>query len=372
LFAIARGNDVQAEEKDSWKMAGKNSKSDIFQIWTDGKNLPTQNFDIQPLQTSRSLQELLSGCTNPWDTSLQERQTMKSHWEKQVNDSRWDEFQSCMKKFTDQNGYLRTQYREFDRRCLVKAHVIGVTTTGLAANSRLLRSLGSKVLICEEAAEVLEAHLITALLPTIEHAILIGDHEQLRPHISKHELSMECDKPEKFGLDESLFERLVKEKFKGAKMPIAKLYTQRRMHPSIAALVKDTLYPELENDPRTNRFPEVAGMRKRLFWLDHQNHENAGGLMEISKSNEYEAKMVLSLVRHLSQQGIYTGKDDIAILTPYLGQRKKLCMMLGDEFNIIDENQELEDAKLDKDVQKQLVRIATVDSFQVRSLSSTY
>ena len=61
------------------------------------------------------------------------------------------------------------------------AKVVGVTTSGLARNLNLLRRLPSKVLLCEEAGEVLEAHLLTALLPSIEHAILIGDHEQLRP-----------------------------------------------------------------------------------------------------------------------------------------------------------------------------------------------
>jgi len=255
----------------------------------------------------------------------------------------------------------------------VQAHIIGATTTGLAAYSNRIQKVCPKVLLCEEAGEVLEAHLITALLPSIEHAILIGDHEQLRPHISNHALSIESKKHEKYDLDVSLFERLVNEEFNGAKMPFAKLYIQRRMHPSIASLVRGTLYPTLHDDPTTDTYPEVAGMRRRLFWLDHRNCEGSGGSMETSKSNEYEAQMVLSLVRHLSQQGVYSRRDDIAILTPYLGQREKLCGMLGNEFDIIEGDQHVDDIENEMPLfEKQPVRVATVDSFQVRSFSRIF
>jgi superfamily I DNA and/or RNA helicase len=43
-------------------------------------------------------------------------------------------------------------------------------------------------MLCEEAGEVLEAHTLTAFLPGVEHAILIGDHEQLCPQINNYEL----------------------------------------------------------------------------------------------------------------------------------------------------------------------------------------
>jgi hypothetical protein len=38
-------------------------------------------------------------------------------------------------------------------------------------------------MLCEEDREDLEAHTLTAFLPVVEHAILIGEHEQLRPQI---------------------------------------------------------------------------------------------------------------------------------------------------------------------------------------------
>ena len=44
-----------------------------------------------------------------------------------------------------------------------------------------------------------------------------------------------------YNLDCSLFERLVKEGF-----PVATLAEQRRMRPSIACLIKNTIYPTLQ------------------------------------------------------------------------------------------------------------------------------
>jgi superfamily I DNA and/or RNA helicase len=39
----------------------------------------------------------------------------------------------------------------------------------------------------EEAAEILEAHVITALSQRTKHVILIGDHKQLRPKVHGHQ-----------------------------------------------------------------------------------------------------------------------------------------------------------------------------------------
>lgn len=60
-----------------------------------------------------------------------------------------------------------------------------MTTTGVAKFHRLVQSLRPEIIICEEAAEVLECHIVSALGPNTRHLILIGDHEQLRPSTGK-------------------------------------------------------------------------------------------------------------------------------------------------------------------------------------------
>ncbi|KAA6410497.1 MAG: hypothetical protein FRX48_05919 [Lasallia pustulata] len=170
---------------------------------------------------------------------------------------------------------LKKCHQELDLRCLLRAHVIGVTTTGLARNLDVLRRVRAKAVVFEEAGEVLEAHTLIALLPSVEHAILIGDHEQLRPQINNYELQYDNPRGAKFSLDISLFERLVHPQPGYPKLPYSSLEVQRRMHPSIAELVRSTLYPMLQDHPSVSTYPEVGGMRKRLFWLDHDENEDA-------------------------------------------------------------------------------------------------
>lgn len=94
------------------------------------------------------------------------------------------------------------QYKDVE--CLQQADVIAMTTTGAAKHKQLLDQVRSKILVAEEAGQILEAHLITALRPEAEHLVLIGDYEQLRPSVNVYELET------KYHLDISMFERLIK------------------------------------------------------------------------------------------------------------------------------------------------------------------
>lgn len=85
-----------------------------------------------------------------------------------------------------------------------------------------------QVVIVEEAAEVLEAHILTSLSSSTQHLILIGDHEQLRP--KPFEYSLQVDSGKGFNLDLSLFERLIRM----LRYPHATLQTQRRMRPDFS------------------------------------------------------------------------------------------------------------------------------------------
>ncbi|KAL7946681.1 P-loop containing nucleoside triphosphate hydrolase protein [Trichoderma barbatum] len=196
-----------------------------------------------------------------------------------------------------------------------RANVIGVTTTGLAKNLTLLRKLRCKVMLCEEAGEVLEAHILTALLPSIEHAILIGDHLQLRPQIQNYELQSTNPRGRQLVEPPHLTD---------LRLPFSTLDTQRRMHPSISELVRFTLYPSLQD------------AENRLFWL-HHDHLEAGAAsqdpLNTSHSNDFEIEMTVSLVSHLVRQGEYS-QDDIAVITPYLGQLHKLRRRMESMFEI--------------------------------------
>ncbi|CRG91157.1 Helicase required for RNAi-mediated heterochromatin assembly 1 [Talaromyces islandicus] len=287
---------------------------------------------------------------NVWTLKNAERVRLYELWK----DNAYFELSCDLANLLQQHVSAKQQYTnifaETDTELLNEAQVVGVTTTGLANNSDIIRGLKAKVLICEEAGEVLESHIITALLPSIEHLIMIGDQMQLRPRISNRRLSTECEKRgPTYNLDQSLFERLASIKFraiaaksKGGRLssdlqfPISQLTHQRRMDPSISELIRETIYPNLLDHSITKCYPAVSGIKRRLYWLDHRNFEDAidSGEPMQSKTNTREAHMVTALVKHLYRQGIYNS-GQIAVLTPYVGQLKKLKSMLENEISLI-------------------------------------
>jgi len=316
--------------------------------------------------------------------SRMEREKLHSHWIAEMKKSLKESLLDSLEDYAELRVKENKAKEELDLRCLQQASIVGVTTTGLARIVHLLERLESKVLICEEAGEVLEAHTLSTLLPSIEHVILIGDHLQLRPHIQNYDLQSDSRSGKQYSLDMSLFERLVQPPTDGdtiARVPFSVLETQRRMHPSIAALIQSTLYPTLKNSGPVAQYPEVLGMRKRLFWHDHRNLEaKASGdqLLSTSHSNDFEVAMVAALVAHLVRQGAYRSTD-IAIITPYLGQLRKLQTELGKMFAIVLDDRdlvELESKGIDLEKDQELapglakttlldaLRIATVDNFQ--------
>ncbi|CAK0848666.1 unnamed protein product, partial [Prorocentrum cordatum] len=222
---------------------------------------------------------------------------------------------------------------ERDRKLalLREMEVVGMTTTAVSKYQQLLKELRPEVVIVEEAAEVLEAHILTALHPRTQHVILIGDHQQLRPSTAVYRLS------KNFHLDVSLFERLIKN---GADHET--LLQQRRMHPKVSRLIKP-YYPELRDHPVTQEHPDVKGVSHRTFFLRHTNFEDDEGESH-SKANSFEANFISALCAHLVASGY--DESQITVLSPYLGQVRLLKN------------------KLKRDPTTMEVQVTAVDNFQ--------
>lgn len=323
--------------------------------------------------------------------SNMERRMLIGRWIEELQQDAMEEFVEMLREAEEAQCILANVHNETDRCVLQDAEVIGLTTSGLAKNISTLRHVRAKVVICEEAGEVLEPHIVCALLPSVEHFIQIGDHQQLRPSISNfRDLSLESDRGKLHQLDRSQFERLSIGEQGRPSMPVAQLNIQRRMRPDISVLVRQTIYDRLLDHESTLQLPDVVGMRKNVFWLDHQNLENtkeAEVHHKKSHINAWEVKMVHALVRHVVRQGVYSSRD-IAVLTPYTGQLQRLRAAMRNDFEIIlsdrDQDALLKDGynvtepsseqsafeqrnkrkPLEKKKLSDLLRIATVDNFQ--------
>ncbi|KAG9473955.1 hypothetical protein GDO78_004320 [Eleutherodactylus coqui] len=212
--------------------------------------------------------------------------------------------------YQESADHLSELRQKQDLQILKEATVIGMTTTGAARYRHILQEVKPRIVIVEEAAEVLEAHIITTLSSACQHLILIGDHQQLRPSANVYDLA------KNFNLEVSLFERLIH-----SELPYVRLDYQHRMRPEIARLLTPHIYTELENHSSVLSYENIKGVSTNLFFVQHEflEQEIQDGR---SHQNRHEAEFIVELCKYFLCQEYKPSQ--ITILTTYTGQL--LCL----------------------------------------------
>ncbi|KAI0765957.1 hypothetical protein BD413DRAFT_606098 [Trametes elegans] len=250
-------------------------------------NIPQQNRPLRDLHKH----------SNVWAMSAPERVRLMNYWEKEIRTNAYT---------TQHQRYnaLREEYREACKDF----------------DDMKDDSIGPQVLLVEEAGQVLEAHILASLVPSVRHLICIGDPQQLRPNLATFALSMDSEKGrEFFKFDRSLMERLVDNGFQ-----MSQINVQRRMRPTISHFIRTILYPRLEDHDVVSQYPPVQGMQHNVFFYSHLNKEGGAETDSVSKHNPFEVEMIRDLVLYFLRQGTYSGSGDIAVLCAYLGQLQKV------------------------------------------------
>lgn len=348
-------------------IAGRKGKAlkdqDIFRSWYHGDPCP----DFIEVGSNESV----------WRLSKLARQNLLNQW----ND---DYFQILLTDF--QNLHQTTQRivtnlselsNEPKLQELAQARLLGATTSSACQSSDLIARFSPTVLIIEEAAEILEAHILVNIPRSVKHIILIGDHKQLRPKVDLYSLQKVSNRGIDF--DVSLFERLAS----NPNFQLATLGVQHRMRPEFSEIIRRSTYPELQDHSSTVGRANILGLQSNLIFIDHHHLEksHADVLEKVAKVNEFEANMVVETVIYLLQQGYAT--DDIVVLTPYLGQlfrlhelfskcqlKARVSKMDADDLNTSGfddiESDTLSETPIPSSTTSTLreVRVATVDNFQ--------
>ena len=319
-----------------------------------------------------------AGKDSIWHLSLDNRQKMLKEWADKVDKESMAK--QLFKIHKTHQGLLK-EAKEIangkDIRTMLEHNVVGLTTTACAGRWEMLQEVGFEIMICEEAGEVLEAHALCTMLPTLKHSINIGDPLQLPPSVEEQALIMESQRGKQYRLNESLFERLMKPKDpQGRSIPTTRLHIQRRMQPEIANITRLT-YPFLKDHGSTQNHPVPKGLKQHLWWLDHKVPEDVATGASKSVTNTHEVQIIARLVRYLLRGSDYS-PSDIAVLTPYSGQLLKVHEALSKECGIWVNEQDreflIEKGAIEADVDEsqrhfnlpmnELLRLATIDNFQ--------
>jgi helicase required for RNAi-mediated heterochromatin assembly 1 len=295
-----------------------------------GKPAPTLTEDI--------IKNKLLKEQNMWKINHRFRGAVYSYLQKQAKEVLLHIVRVKAKTYYVNVPKFRAGGWEQDQIILRQQKFIGVTTTGLGKYRALIAALKPKTVLIEEAAETMEAPVISACCPSLEHLILVGDHKQLRPQCAVKDLQLHP-----FNLNVSLFERMVNNE-----VEYAMLKRQRRMIPELRRLLKP-IYGSSYTDHLTMKdvtvrppVPGMGGVNSLLFshyWPDTTDEQ-------MSSINQKEADMIVGFFAYLILNGMT--EKQITVLTFYNGQRKLLLRKLKSHPNL----------------NNRIFKVVTIDSYQ--------
>ncbi|TAQ88242.1 hypothetical protein B7494_g3417 [Chlorociboria aeruginascens] len=309
-----------------------------------------------------------SGASPIWNMIPNLRDSTSEKWRKAIVDDLVAEICRLGKQINLDQAELALILSQRDTNIIKAKRIIACTTTGAAKYAASIQAASPGIILVEEAGEILESHILTALAPQTEQLIMIGDHKQLRPKCS-YDLSVE--QGDGFDLNRSLFERLILAGF-----PHTTLQQQHRMRPEISSIIRHLTYPELTDADTTSKRPDLRGFCNNVMFVNHKIPESELKVQEMrdvgstsSKQNDFEGQMILKCVRYLAQQGY--GSDKLVVLTPYLGQLKLLRDQLANEndpiLNDLDKYDLIRAGLLtdtSSKTSKPSLRISTIDNYQ--------
>ncbi len=245
-----------------------------------------------------------------------------------VRRAKWSELGEAIGLADEMIELVEGAKRGMTAAALQTMDVIATTVTYLNINRLVFEELRPKIVIFEEAGEVLDPLAITALPSSVEHIILLGDHQQLAPRVQVRALL-------KRGFGVSLMQRLVR-----VGIPSVRLDYQNRMRPELAEPLRG-IYPGLRDGAPTRDIAPIGGLEHSIFWWDVDGEESP------AYSNRDEALAVWACAGMFLQLGV--PGSDIRILTPYSEQERVIQGLRH---------------RHDKSHHFQDVRVVTVDSFQ--------
>ncbi|KAF4542629.1 Dead box helicase [Lasiodiplodia theobromae] len=290
--------------------------------------------------TDDEIRRILSKTDNMYKIKDRLRGAVYNYLKRQAKETILKVFRQYARDYQDAVVQRAVGRWEFDHMVLKKQKIIGMTTTGLSKYRALVSSLRPRVVLIEEAAETLEAPVTAACVPSLEQLILVGDHQQLRPHCHVHD-----HENEPFFLNMSLFERLVRNE-----VEYDTLRRQRRMIPQIRRLIRPIYGDLIKDHPSVKEpgvRPPVPGMGEvSTFFFTHEWPESVDSQM--SSCNDMEAEMIVKFYIYLFMNGV--PYSNITVLTFYNGQRKLILKKLR-------RHQDLQGTGRD-------FRVVTVDSYQ--------
>ena len=116
-------------------------------------------------------------ATNIWNMPPDSRRDLLENWKSEIRKTILEEICTRGKNYNDCQDQLSRKFGEATVATLAEKRIIGCTTTGAAKFAQDIHAAKPDVLLVEEAGEILESHVLTAMSENTSQMILIGDHK---------------------------------------------------------------------------------------------------------------------------------------------------------------------------------------------------
>lgn len=155
---------------DGMEMVGKGGQkvgsSYLYDQWRNGK-------DAGIFRDSPSVKE----TSHIWRMTPQARKDQLARWKEEMVRELIERISAVSTEYNDTVADIDRKYNEKVAAILQSKRIVGCTTTAAAKYRDDIKEADPDVLLVEEAGEILESHILTALGPRTQQLILIGDHK---------------------------------------------------------------------------------------------------------------------------------------------------------------------------------------------------
>ena len=162
-----------SEDSDGMVRVGKGgekvSATYLLLQWQKGRDAGIYERDIRESK-SETINKI-------WDMEYDTRLEHFKRWEDALMQESIEAFLNVAREYNEcQENLMRAQNTSL-QGILHSKRIVGCTTTAAAKYSDGIRTFNPDILLVEEAGEILESHVLTALGPETSQMILIGDHK---------------------------------------------------------------------------------------------------------------------------------------------------------------------------------------------------